>query len=268
MEQKTTDGENRAANEINCDRGKHGMIIESAYWSISGVFNKVLNMTLASFKTVFKKRLNKDRTWVILVFIIFIFPKFNDAGWTVVNFMFYRFQYKMTEKMYGNLLSTWIVLNLFSQMFVVPFLSNTMKLRDTSILVLALALAALGFFAEAFFTQTWVMFAIWSVFYFFYLNIDSTTKSVMSKLIEPTEVGKAFAVFGVLQSCLALIAKPFYGFMYQASLDIFAGLWLIVSSGFLFISLAITIILHFGMKNSEQKTEIKKVICKDDKIQV
>ena len=50
------------------------MIIQSIYWSLSGVFQKVLNMTLASFKTVFQKHPKKDRTWVILLIAIFIFP--------------------------------------------------------------------------------------------------------------------------------------------------------------------------------------------------
>ena len=224
-------------------------------------------MTLSSFKTVFKKRPNKDRIWVILLILIFIIPTILNAGYNIVGFMFYRLQYKMTAEVYGHLISTWFVVNFFSQMVAVPFLSNTMKLRDTTILVLALAPAAVGFFGEAFFTDVWALFVIWSVFYLLYFNIFTTTRSAMSKLIDPTEIGKAFTVLGVLESCLALVAKPLYGFMYQASLDIFAGLWMIVSVGFLVIALVIAIILHFGMKNSEQKAEKIITICNVEKIE-
>ena len=100
--------------------------------------------------------------------------------------------------------------------------------------------------------HVWVLFVIWTIFYLLYFNIFTTTRSAMSKLMDPTEIGKAFSVLGVLEACLALVAKPLYGFMYQASLDIFAGLWMVVSVGFLLIALLIAIILHCGMKSHQK----------------
>merc|ERR1719320_795947 len=185
--------------------------------------------------------------------LVFTIPTIINAGYGIVGFMFYRLQYKMTTEVYGHLISLWFVVNFFSQMVILPFLSKTLKFRDTTIMILGLTPALAGFFGEAFFTDVGALFVIWSVFYLLYFNIFTTTRSAMSKLIDPTEIGKAFTVLGVLESCLALVAKPLYGFMYQASLDIFAGLWMIVSVGFLVIALVIAIILHFGMKNSEQK---------------
>ena len=77
----------------------------------------------------------------------------------------------------------------------------------------------------------------------------------MSKLMDPTEIGKAFSVLGVLEACLALVAKPFYGLLYQASLDIFAGMWILISNGILLVALIIAIALHFGMKRSQEEIE-------------
>ena len=210
-------------------------------------------MTIGSFKTVFKKRPNGNRLWIILLIIVFSMPTILGAGYEVVGFMFYRLQYKISTEVYGHLISMWFVCNFFSQMVAVPVLSKTLKFRDTTILVLALVPACVGFFGEAFFSDVWVLFLIWGVFYLLYFNIFTTTRSAMSKLLHPTEIGKAFSVLGVLQSCLALVAKPLYGFMYQASLDTFAGLWIIVSVGLLIIALILVIILHFGMKRSEEK---------------
>jgi len=247
-EQKKIFDEERDSNQLKCDRG---------------VIKKVLDMTLSSFRTVFKKRPNKDRLWIIMLILIFIIPTILNNGYTIVGFMFYRLQYKISTEMYGHLISTWFVVNFFSQMVAVPFLSKTLKLRDTTIVVIALAPACVGFFGEAFFSDVWVLFVIWSVFYLLYFNIFTTTRSAMSKLMDPTEIGKAFAVLGVLESCLALVAQPLYGFMYQASLDIFAGLWMVVSVGWLLIALIIAISLHFGMKNSEQRIEKEQEINVD-----
>ena len=210
-------------------------------------------MTISSFQTVFKKRPNKDRLWIILMVLVFIIPTIINAGYGIVGFMFYRLQYKISTEMYGHLISMWFVVNFFSQMVVLPFLSKTLKFRDTTIMILGLAPALLGFFGEAFFSDVWALFVIWSVFYLLYFNIFTTTRSAMSKLMDPTEIGKAFSVLGVLEACLALVAKPFYGLLYQASLDIFAGMWILISNGILLVALIIAIALHFGMKRSQEE---------------
>ena len=188
--------------------------------------------------------------------LIFVIPTILNAGYNIVGFMFYRLQYKMSTEVYGHLISTWFVINFISQMVAVPFLSKKLKFEDTTILIVALAPACVGFFGEAFFSEVWVLFVIWSIFYLLYFNIFTTTRSAMSKLMEPTEIGKAFAVLGVLESCLGLIAKPLYGFLYRASLHIFPGLWMVVSVGFLLISLLIAIILHIGMRKSRASLEV------------
>ena len=194
--------------------------------------------------------------------LVFSIATIVNTGEMMVGFMFYRLQYKIRTEVYGHLISMWFVCNFFSQMVVVPFLSKTLKIRDTTILILALAPACVGFLGESLFSEVWILFVIWSVFYLLYFNIFTTTRSAMSKLLDPTEIGKAFSVLGVLESCLALVGKPFYGLMYQASLDFFAGLWTIVSAGFIVIILIIAIVLHFGMKKSE------KEIAKEEEMKV
>ena len=215
-------------------------------------------MTISSFRTVFKKRPNKDRLWIILMVLVFTIPTIINAGYGIVGFMFYRLQYKMTTEVYGHLISLWFIVNFFSQMVILPFLSKTLKFRDTTIMILGLTPALAGFFGEAFFSDVWALFVIWSLFYLLYFNIFTTTRSAMSKMMDPTEIGKAFSVLGVLESCLALVAKPFYGLLYQASLDTFAGMWILVSNAILLIALIIAVILHFGMKRSQQEDSIQK----------
>ena len=103
-------------------------------------------MTISSFQTVLKKRPNKDRLWIILMVLVFIIPTIINAGYGIVGFMFYLLQYKISTEVYGHLISMWFVVNFFSQMVVLPFLSNTSKFRDTTIMILGLAPALLGFF--------------------------------------------------------------------------------------------------------------------------
>ena len=228
----------RAANRLKCDRG---------------VFRSIFNLTVSSFKSLFKKRSNNDRLWIILMVLVFSISTIVRAGYGLLGFMFFRLQYKISTEMYGHLVSYWYVVNFFSQMVVLPFLSKTMQLRDTTIIILSLGLCLVGYSVEAFLSDAWTLFLVWFVFFLLYNNMFSTTRSAMSKLLDPTEIGKAFSVLGVLESCLALLAKPIYGFIYQSSLHIFPGLWFMVSNGVLLTALIIAFILHVGMKNSQEQ---------------
>ena len=105
--------------------------------------------------------------------------------------------------------------------------------------------------------QVWALFIIWIVAYHLYYNIFTTTRSAVSKLVEPEEVGKIFTIIGFLESTMQLVAKPIFGLIYQATLHILPCLWILIMSGFLTLTLIISIITHVGMKRerrAEQET--------------
>ena len=77
----------------------------------------------------------------------------------------------------------------------------------------------------------------------------------MSKLVEPEEIGKIFTIIGVLEALMSLVAKPMFGFIYQATLEILPGLWLVILSTFLVITLVIAIITHVGMTRERKARE-------------
>ena len=143
----------------------------------------------------------------------------------MVGFKFYRLQYKISSEVFSHLTSTFFVLSFLSQLFVVPLLSNHLSLSDTTIVILAIIPACVGFLGEALFSHVWVLFLIWAVCYLLYFSISATARAAISKLVDHTEIGKIFSVLGVLESCLGFVTKPVYGLIYQASLSIFPGLW-------------------------------------------
>ena len=180
----------------------------------------------------------------------------------MVGFKFYRLQYKISSEVFSHLTSTFFIASFLSQLLAVPFLSNYLSLPDTTIVILAIIPACAGFIGEALFTQVWILFLIWAVCYLIYFSISTTARSAISKLVDQTEIGKTFAVLGVLESCLGFVTKPAYGLIYQASLSVFPGLWCFVSVGWLLLALCITMVLHFGRKKREetnQELELRKV---------
>ena len=79
--------------------------------------------------------------------------------------------------------------------------------------------------------QVWALYLIWSLFYLLYFNIFTTTRSALSKLVEPGELGRLFTVLGVLHACMGLFSGPLFGILYKATIDVMPGLWLIVIAG-------------------------------------
>ena len=96
---------------------------------------------------------------------------------------------------------------------------------------------------------------IWIVAYHLYYNIFTTTRSAVSKLVEPEEVGKIFTIIGFLESTMQLVAKPIFGLIYQATLHILPCLWILTMSAFLTLTLIISIITHVGMKRERRAAQ-------------
>ena len=129
---------------------------------------------------------------------------------------------------------------------------------DTSILIWAFVPACIAWTAEAFYDQLWLPFLNRSVFYILWANLFTTTRSAMSKMLDPSEVGKAFSFLGVLESGLSLIIRPIFGLLYRETVDIFPGTWVLVSTGLLTIALGLIVVVHVGTKetNSEVNEEV------------
>ena len=70
----------------------------------------------------------------------------------------------------------------------------------------------------------WVLYLIWSVFYLLYANIFATTRSAMSKLVEPGELGRLFTVLAVLEASMGVFSGPLFGIIYKATIDVMPGL--------------------------------------------
>ena len=208
-------------------------------------------MMISSFKTVQRKRQNNDQIWIILLVLIFALNSIVLSRARICGFMFYRLQYNATIVDYGSLATVYFISSIFAQTVVVPLLSKKLQLRDTAILIIAFIPSCTVWLAEAFSDQLWIPFMNRALFYPLWLNVFTTNRSAMSKMLPPNEVGKAFSLLGVIESGMTLIFKPVFGLLYRETVDIFAGMWIIVSVGILLVALILLIIVQFGTKKTE-----------------
>merc|ERR1712130_930182 len=127
--------------------------------------------------------------------------------------MFYRKQYKISSVTYSLLFSVWALTAFFSELFLLPFLSITLGFRDTTIVLLALTSSTVGYLIEAISTQVWVLFLSWSVFQILWANTLITTMSALSKLLDPTEIGKMLCLLGLAKALMKMIGKPLFSLL-------------------------------------------------------
>ena len=218
---------------------------------IKGTFTMVINM----FKNVFKKRNNNEHIWLLLLSFIIFLITFVNSGYSVIGLMYYKLHYNMTTEVYGNLILVWMLSMFCGQMFLVPFLSQRLGWKDTSILLIGLLPAAFSMLGEAASDKVWVVFLLAAVFYMLYYNIVTTSKSAMSKVVGPTEVGKAFGLLGIFEASLAILAKISYGVMYKATVGHCPEFYMYISSSCCFLALIFAFMVHMGLKKSDAEVD-------------
>lgn len=62
-------------------------------------------------------------------------------------------------------------------------------------------------------------------------TIGVVMRSMLSKLVEPDEVGKWFALIGVMDSLVPIPMAPAYALIYRSTLSTFTGAFFILSAG-------------------------------------
>ena len=164
--------------------------------------------------------------------------------------MFFRLQYKVTNTIYSNLSTLSTILMFFSQIAVVPFLSSVLKFRDTTILMLAVFFNIAASFLVALSNKMFTLFICY-VLWMLFNTITTTSRSNLSKLMDSTEIGKAFSVLGIIQALLPVATKPAFSFLYKMTLGTFPGTYKVLTGSLYCIVLGLIVHTHFGLKRLE-----------------
>jgi len=215
---------------------------------------EVAQLPLAGLASLTRLRPGRDRTWLLCFLATMAVFKFAEAGGRVCNFMFYKRQYGGSLADYSNFTIYFTVLTVITQTVVVPVLSNKFKVRDTSIIILAMTGSILGYTVFAFGTDLRLLFLAylaWS----FYANIHSTSRSCLTKLVSPTEVGSVLSAVAVAQAVLTLLGKPFFGFLYGQTVSRLPATYLLLSILLYLAVLGVVVTAHCGMRRQQEGNE-------------
>ena len=129
-------------------------------------------------------------------------------------FMFYKRQYKIDSETFAWLGSAWGLCAFFSQLLLVPFLSMTLGIRDTTIMILAFASCSASLLLEVVMSEVWptvwALFFSWTALQLLWSNMDKAAISAISKLVGAQEIGKILCLVNLskMEMYRINISKP------------------------------------------------------------
>ena len=166
------------------------------------------------------------------------------GGVGTVLFMFYRLQYKIDSETYGLLISVSGLGSFFSQMILVPFLSTGLGWRDTTIIIIAITANSIAFLFEALMTQVWFLFVSWGFLQMLWGCMFNCALSAISKLVQPTEIGKFVSLVSFASTLIGLAAAPSYNLLYKATLATSPATAIYVALVFFAVAFSLAIYTH------------------------
>jgi len=214
-----------------------------------GVFYKVPNMIIETIKALVRMRPQRKHIWCLISINIIATAAGELAA---VLFLFYKLQYGISTETFGWMMSAWACGTFISQLLVVPFLSVKLKLRDTTLIIMALASNALDYFLETVMNQVWFLFLSCGVLQMLWSVMFTTVLSAVSKLVEPTETGKLLTVVSLINMLVSLGAAPAYNLIYQATLKTHPAIAIYIGVLLFLIGMGLAIYTHIDMKKNRK----------------
>jgi len=200
---------------------------------------------LRSYKQLFRFRKDGIRPLILLVMVALSLFFFSSGGMGPLWYLHLRLQYGIDLIQYANIGVVWAIRSIVTNLVLLPFLLR--YLSDTYLVFLSIIITSV---ASVLWTlgQTYLHALILSPLFAFYYPIEIIMNSIVSQLVSAEEVGTAFSFLAVLSKCIDFVGKPFYGFLYRSTVEIFPGIFLLVSTGFLFVIFGLIVLVHLGLK--------------------
>ena len=208
--------------------------------------------------------LKKRKT--ILKFLIFLQFLWFTFYWLSieVKFMIYlymRLVFKpFDESDYATFSVIIHICNAICLMIIVPVLSQKLKVHDAMLIFIILVTEVISFAVTPFVDELWQFYLIQAFGAMGYCKY-STVRSMLSKCIEPDEVGKTFSILAVIAALAPVAGNPLFRQLYDATLDSFPGAIFHLAGAFCLTAALGNLYLYF------QRDEIKNGESEKEKIQ-
>ncbi|TRY72153.1 hypothetical protein TCAL_00254 [Tigriopus californicus] len=204
------------------------------------------------FSALTRPRKHNMRAYIILLLFVFQFMMFNFVADYTNRYLFLRRSLGLNLEDYTRYSIATGVIGIISQCFLVPFLSEKMKIRDATISFYDMFASAINCLIMAFATEEWMLY-VGAVINCLDSSSYSVVRSMVTKIAEPHETGSLLAVFGSFQSIMPMIATPVFGMLYRSTVANFPQLYLLIVAGFFLLNSVCLLFVRHGLKKLNKK---------------
>jgi len=205
-----------------------------------------------AWRALIKKRDGHKKMFIILLIVAFELEMFLSHGRWSGLFLFFRKQLKWSTIQYTTFTTTLGFIGLFGQYIAVPILSGWLRLHDSTISLIDAVTSFANCFILAFCVNWWMPYVGAGIAL---LDNTSTTlfRSLITKCVDPDEVGKIFSIVGAFQAFLPFASSPLFGFLYRATVSTFPAAFLFLVAALKLVEGVVVFIVFITFKKDEKK---------------
>ena len=156
-----------------------------------------------------------------------------------------------TGKDYAHLSVAMSVLRAIFLLFVMPVISGKLKVHDALLVTVMVSFEVVAGIIKPFSTTLWQFCLAYGLGTIGYCKFG-ILRSLLSKCIEPDEVGKVFSLLAVISAVAPMIGNPIFRQLYNFTLAIYPGAMFLILAAFLFVAVCANAFVYF--KRSEMKS--------------
>lgn len=208
----------------------------------------------SSWVALLRKRDGHKRMFIILVIVAFELEIFALVGRWNTLFLFFRKHLQWTEIEYSRFTTILGFIAIVSQYVAIPFLSEKLKLHDSTISLIDMTTSFFNQFVIAFSVNEWMLYCGATVAF---LDYTSTTllRAIITKNVNADEIGKVFSIVGTFQALMPFISSPTFGFLYKETVSYLPQAFLFLIASVKLVESVIVFVVNYGMRRELRRQE-------------
>ena len=201
------------------------------------------------------KRKHNLRRYVLLMIFCFELAIFIDGG-DSNGYLYLRLVLNWDYKVFGQFSIIISAVGVMAQYITIPFLSNVLKLRDSTIVLIDITGCFIKGIILIFASSTWMVYLA-SLIAFLEATSYSMVRCMISKHVKPDEVGKVLAFVGAIQAFIPIVASPTFASLYRETLDKLPQAYLILMVCLFFIEWCTLVYIDRGIRTASREMAIE-----------
>eukprot|EP00092_Neocalanus_flemingeri_P012562 GFUD01013540.1.p1 GENE.GFUD01013540.1~~GFUD01013540.1.p1 ORF type:complete len:490 (+),score=71.29 GFUD01013540.1:897-2366(+) len=205
------------------------------------------------FHTVGGRR--EGHTRAIILLLLSLMTLFVATGSADVNYLFTRKMFNWDESIFTRVSTIITVIQSLSSLILLPILSYKLHVPDPVIGTMATFSSFAAILGIALST-TGTVYIFANCLGLMSTQVSTVIRSLLSKVVPDTDLGKVYSMLGCLEAAIPLIASPVLTIVYNSTLDTFPGAVYVTEAGIMGMALILFATVAYLMKKDRDRFQI------------